>query len=166
MDCRRYVHGYLKADWLQLIGAWVMRLMIWIVISLPILGLAQSSDEIAVRALIDNFFVAMEKKDMTSLVAMFDVKAPGFEATKQRMQRLFTNNEGIEISKSIIRKLDIDGAKGTARVSMEMTAVDVQTKAPADRFGKMDFLFRVVKAEGTWKVSQFVPTVEDLAEES
>jgi len=124
---------------------------------------AQTSEETALRALADNFFAAYQKEDIEALRSMMDVKSPDFAAAKQNLQKVFADNEQIEINGLTIRIRSLQASKATFRASLEMKAVDAKTKAPASGFGKMDFTVSAVKEDGAWRVSAFLPTAEDLA---
>ncbi|HTG16676.1 MAG TPA: tetratricopeptide repeat protein, partial [Blastocatellia bacterium] len=154
---------YLTSRWLQFIQEWARRAVIGLIVFAPMLAFAQSPEEPALRALVDKFFAAYQKEDINELQSMMDVKSPDFPATKQQIQKVFSDNEKIEIRNLTIRKLSPDGAKWTVRVSLEMSAVDEKTKAAAAGFGKMDFTLRAVKEDDGWKVLQFLPSAEDLA---
>ncbi len=134
-----------------------------LVISAPMFAFAQAPDETAIRALVDSFFAAYQKEDISGVESMLNIKSPDFAATKQQLQRVFTENEKIEIKGLTVRKLALDGAKATVRVNLELSAVDKKTKAAATGFGEMDFTLRAVKEAGAWKVWQFMPSVEKLA---
>jgi CHAT domain-containing protein/Tfp pilus assembly protein PilF len=154
---------YLTSRLLQFIRAGALRAVIGLIVCAPMLAFAQSPEEIALRALVDKFFAAYQKEDINELQSMMDGKSPDFPATKQQIQKVFSDNEKIEIRNLTIRKLSLDGAKGTVRVSLEMSAVDEKTKAAAAGFGKMDFTLRAVKDDGVLKIRQFMPSAEDLA---
>jgi CHAT domain-containing protein/Tfp pilus assembly protein PilF len=125
--------------------------------------LAQSTDETAVRALLDRFFVAYQKEDLTGIESLLSARSTDLAATKQRIQKVFTETEQLEIKGLTIRRLTVDGTKAVARVNLELSAVDRKTKAAAAGFGKMALTLRAVKEDDVWKVWQFIPSAEDLA---
>jgi CHAT domain-containing protein len=153
---------YLTDRWLQFFQAWATRCIIGLIVCAPMLAFAQAPDEAAIRALVDNFFVAYQKGNINDVESLLDAKSPDFTGTKQQLQKVFTENEKIEIKGLAIRKLTLDGVKGAVRVTFEMSAVDKKTKSAAAGFGKMDFILRVVKEDGAWKVWQFMPSAEDM----
>jgi CHAT domain-containing protein/tetratricopeptide (TPR) repeat protein len=148
---------------LEFVHGWAVRSIISLIVCAPMLTFAQSPDETALRALVDNFFVAYQKADIEAVQPMLDVKAPDYAAIRQQIQKVFADNERIEIKDLIIRKVTLDGAKATMRVSLEMSTVDKKTKAAGVGFGKMDFTLRAVKKDGAWKVWTFLSSVEDMA---
>src|ERR1700686_1297648 len=149
--------------WLQFIQGWAVRVTVSLVICAPMLAFAQSPDEAAIRAMVDTFFVAYQNGNIKDVEVLLDAKSPDFAVTKQQLQKVFTENEKIEIKGLAIRKLTLDGVKAAARAIFEMSAVDKKTKSAAGGFGKMDFMLRVVKQDGAWKIWQFMPSAEDLA---
>ena len=154
---------HLLARWSQSVQASAARCLISLIICAPTLGFGQAPDEAAVRALVNNFFVAYQNGNIDYVASFLDAKSPKFAGTKQQLQKVFTENEKIEITGLAIRKLTLDGANGAARVTVEMSAVDRKTKSAAAGFGKMDFTLRVIKEDGAWKVRQFMSSADDLA---
>ncbi|MEK6299738.1 MAG: CHAT domain-containing protein [Acidobacteriota bacterium] len=196
---------YIKVSWPRFINSWAVRSIITLLACAPMLVFAQSTEETALRALAENFFAAYQKEDIEALQSMMVLTSPDFAATKQQIQKVFADNEKIEIKGLTVRKLTLAGAKATLRVSLEMSALDAKTKVAAAGFGTMDFTLRAVKqdlsavkqdplpgnqdvravkqdplagnqdvravkqdvpraaTEPAWKVSQFLPSAEDLA---
>jgi CHAT domain-containing protein/Tfp pilus assembly protein PilF len=127
------------------------------------LSFAQSTDEAAVRALVERFFVAYQKEDMPGIESLLSAKSPDFAATKQRIQKTFTDAEQLEIKDLTDRRLTVDGAKAVVRVNLQMTAIDRKTKAAAAGFGKMALTLRAAKEDDVWRVWQLIPSGDDFA---
>lgn len=148
---------------LRLVRRTALTLTIALIVCGSAVSLAQSTDETAVRALVESFFVAYQKEDLTGIESLLSARSPDLAATKQRIQKVFTETEQLDIKGPTIRKLTVDGTKATARVNLEISAVDRKTRAAAAGFGKMDITLRAMKEDGAWKVWQFMSSAEDLA---
>lgn len=129
----------------------------------PSLSLAQSSDEPVIRSLVERFFIAYQKEDLAGIESLLDDKSPELAATKQRIQKVFTDTEQLEIKGPAIRKLKVEGTTALVRVNLEMSAIDRKTKAAAPGLGKMDLTVRAAKEGDEWKVWQFLPSADDFA---
>lgn len=127
------------------------------------ISLAQSSDETEVRALVERFFVAYQKEDPAGIESLLSARSPDLSATKQRVQKVFSETEQLEIKNLTIRRLTVDRAKALARVNLEMTGIDRKTRAAAAGLGKMALTLRAQKEDGVWKLWQFLPSAEDFA---
>lgn len=140
-----------------------LSLMVVLVVCASAISLPQSTDESAVRALVDRFFAAYQKEDLSGIESLLSAGSPDLAATKQRIQKTFTDTEQLEIKGLTIRKLTVEGTKRTARVNLEISAIDRKTKAAAAGFGKMDLTLRAIQEDGVWKVWQFLPSGDDFA---
>lgn len=124
---------------------------------------AQSPDEADVRALADRFFAAYQKEDSAAIASLLSAKSPELAATKQRIQKVFTETEQLEIRNLRVHRLTVEGQKAIARVTVEMSAVDRKTGSAAVGFGKLALTLRAEKEDGVWKVWQFLPSGDDFA---
>jgi CHAT domain-containing protein len=154
---------HLTARWSQFVRALAATCIVILIVSAPMLVFAQGPDEAAIRAVVDRFFVAYQNGNIKDVESLLDARSPDFAGTQQQLEKIFTENEKIEIKGLAIRKVTSDGVKAAARVTFEMSAVYKKTKSAAGGFGKMDFILRVVKEDGAWKVRQFMPSAEELA---
>jgi CHAT domain-containing protein/tetratricopeptide (TPR) repeat protein len=146
--------------------AGVMRrcsLVLMLVVCIPVTHFAQSDDERAVRELVNSFFAAYQKGDLKVIESLLSAKSPDYAATKEKIQKVLADTEKLEIKNLTVRRLNIDGSVAAVRILAAMSALDRKTKAPARGFGKMDFTLRAAKENGSWKVSQFLTSAEDLA---
>ena len=126
-------------------------------------AILQSSDETTLRALVTEFFTTITKKDLDGFTRLWSMKSPDFTARKQEMQKLFAEQEKIEVKGLTIRKVTVDGEKAQARVEVELIAVEAKTGKPAASFGKRNRTLHCVKEEGMWKVWREASAEEELA---
>lgn len=126
---------------------------------------AQSVDEIAVRALVERFFIAYQKEDLEGLMSLWNEKSPDLAAGRQSLQRTFDAYEKIQLTGLTVRKLNAVGEQFLVRLVFEMSAADAKTGQPASGMGKKQRTLRLVTLGGAWKVWQYLPSEEDLARE-
>jgi tetratricopeptide (TPR) repeat protein len=127
-------------------------------------GAATAADEMALRALAQEFYAAYAKKDLDGFIGLWSAKAPDLASRRQAIRKLFAENEKIEVKSLVIPKITIDGGKAKLRVDVEMNAIETKTGKPAAGLGKMIRALHGVKEEGAWKVWREAPAVEDLAD--
>src|SRR5260370_11437694 len=115
-------------------------------------GSASAADEAALRALAEQFYAAPAKKDLDGFLQLWSAKAPALAARRQTMEKLFADNEKIEVKGVVIRKTALEGETAKLRVEVEMNAIEVKTGKPAAGLGKMIRLLEGVKEQGGWRV--------------
>src|SRR5262245_37063348 len=98
---------------------------------------AAAADEVALRALAEEFYTGYAKKDLEGFIQLWSAKAPELAARRQTMQKLFADHEKIEVKGPVIRKIAVDGEKAKLRVEVEIIAIEVKTGKPAAGLGKM-----------------------------
>src|SRR5262245_31373129 len=89
-----------------------------------------STHEAAVRALVEQFLATYAKKDLESLMRLFSTKSPDLPARKESLQKVFADNDHIEIVSLSIIKLNVNGDQANARVLLEMNGLDTKTGKP------------------------------------
>lgn len=124
---------------------------------------ASAADEAALRTLAEEFYAAYPKKDLDCFLRLWSAKAPELAARRETMQKLFAENEKIEVKGLAIRKMAVEPEKAMLRVEFEMNAIEVKTGKPATDLGKMNRALEGVKEDGAWKVWREAPAEEDLA---
>src|SRR5690242_14778918 len=122
-----------------------------------------AADNTALRALVEEMYGSYVKKDLDGFVRLWSARSPELAARRETMQKVFVDNEKIEVKGLVIRKMGVEGEKAKLRIEVEMGAIAVKTGKPADGLGKMVYALEAVKEEGAWKVWREVPAEEDLA---
>jgi len=122
-----------------------------------------AADNTALRALVEEFYGSYAKKDLDGFLRLWSANSPELAARRETMQKLFVDNEKIEVKHLVIRKMGVEGEKAKLRVEVEMGAIEVKTGKPAAGFGKMVRALEYMKEEGAWKVWREAPAAEDLA---
>ncbi len=122
-----------------------------------------AADEVALRALAQEFYAGYAKKDLDGLFRLWSAKAPGLAARRQTMQKFFADNEKIEVKGLVIRQLAVEGEKAKLRIEVELNALEVKTGKPTAGLGKMMRALEVVKEGEAWKVWREASAEEDLA---
>jgi len=122
---------------------------------------AAQTEEAALRAVVEKFYAAYGKKDLTGVMALWSEKAPDFATTRQTMQQQLANEDFTFGSPSISR-IKVEGEKAGLRVTVELTAIN--TKSKQQRQERMVHNLAFVKESGEWKVWRYAAAVNDLAE--
>ncbi len=124
---------------------------------------AAAADEVALRALAEEFYTCYATKDLDGFLKLWSAKAPELAARRQIQQRYFADFEKIEVKGLVIRELEVKAEKARLRVSLEVNPIEARTGKPASGFGKTIRVLEGVKEEGAWKVWREAPAEEDLA---
>lgn len=120
-------------------------------------------DDASLRSLVDAFFRAWAERDLDGYLRLWAARAPGLDARKQVMQRVFTDHEKIEVKTPIIHRLSVADGKARLRVNVEIRAVDAKTGKPAAGFGLRRRVMECVREEGVWRVWREESATDDLA---
>src|SRR5262249_2280906 len=91
---------------------------------------AAAADELALRALAEEFYASYAKKDLDGFLRLWSARAPELAARRQTMQKLFADHEKIEVKGLVIRKMAVEAEKAKLRVELEMSAIEVKTGKP------------------------------------
>jgi tetratricopeptide (TPR) repeat protein len=122
---------------------------------------AVQTEEAALRAVVEKFYVAYGKKDLAGVMALWSEKSPDSATAKQALQQQFAN-EDYTFGSPVISRVRMEGEKVSLRVMVDFTAINLQNKQ--SRKGQMVRNFGLVKESGEWKVWRYVPAVDELAE--
>lgn len=126
---------------------------------------AQTADETAIQKVILDGYRAYATRDAAGLFALFSERSPYLPEFKLYFQQEFSRNEKTKIESmkvNLLRKIEFEGDKATARVYSEIKATYTDTGRPAEGFGDTDHILRFVKEDGVWKVWQFSDTAQEL----
>lgn len=121
-----------------------------------------SADESALRTLAGEFFAAYAKNDLNGFLQLWSAKSPGLDSRKRMTQKLFADNEKIEINSLAVRKVIVSGEKAQVRLAVKMSAVEAKTGKPAGDFGENRVL-HCIKEEGVWKIWREASAEGELA---
>src|SRR5262252_2589191 len=94
-------------------------------------------DDPTVRAVISRYFDCFARKDLPDLLKLWSSKAPDPDSRKEKLEQLFAANN-IEVRNLSVQKLTVTGSQSSARIQIEIDAVDAKTGKPADGFGQMN----------------------------
>ena len=124
-----------------------------------------SSDETALRDVIDRYFATYTAKDIEGMASLWSQTAPNLKPTKDRLQEFFTLNKQIEIRNLRVRELQIKQDRATALITLEVAAVDTLTSKPVLNLGKRTQNLSFVKEGTEWKVQNDASAEATLASE-
>jgi CHAT domain-containing protein/TolA-binding protein len=131
----------------------------------PLTTRAQTVDEAAIQKVILDGYRAYATRDAAALFSLFSERSPYLPEFKLYFQQEFSRNEKTKIESmkvNLLRKIEFDNDKATARVYAEIHAIYTDTGRAAEGFGDTDQTLRFVKENGVWKVWQFFDTAEEL----
>jgi CHAT domain-containing protein/Tfp pilus assembly protein PilF len=123
----------------------------------------QTADEDAIHTLINRYFAAYAKEDLEAITDLWSNKSPDLSAHRKTLERLFADNDHIEVNGLSVRWLKIDGAAAQARVSLAISAVEAKTGRPAGGFGRRNRSFQFEKEAGAWKIRREESSETELA---
>src|SRR5262249_46187985 len=115
-------------------------------------GVSQSGDEAAIRALVERYFAAYEKKDLEAMVELWSDKSPDLANAKVRAKETFRVNDQIEMKNLRFRQLKVEGDRATVLVTLDASAIDATTRRPRDGFGKQTQTIIFERAAGEWRI--------------
>lgn len=155
---------YFAKQWRQCITPmWGLVFVVCLALGAPPPTAAQAADESALRALLERFFAAYQKKDMAGLTTLWSKAAPDSAAGEQEMRRTLDNEE-IRLNRLAVPDVRVEGDKASARVVADLSAVDAKPGAGATGRGRKSYVFHFVREGGEWKIWRYVSGEEDLAE--
>jgi CHAT domain-containing protein/TolA-binding protein len=131
----------------------------------PLATRAQTADEAAIQKVVLDGYRAYATRDAAALFSLFSERSPYLPEFKLYFRQEFSRNEKTKIESAdvrLLRKIEFEGEKATARVYAEIRATYTDTGRPAEGFGDTDHILRFVKEDGVWKLWQFVDTAEEL----
>jgi CHAT domain-containing protein/ketosteroid isomerase-like protein len=123
--------------------------------------ISQSSDEAAIRQVIEEFFSAYAREDIDAIAALW--KKNDFSTQKNKLERLFADFDRMEVSAVSLRSIRIDGDSAQLIVSVEINAVGSKTGKPASDFGKQNRSFHLVREAGAWRIDREESAEAELA---
>ena len=124
---------------------------------------AQSSDEAALRALVDKFYDAFQKKNLDGLMSLWCEQCPERAQARRSLRKTFAMDERVEARVLALSRLELNGERARARVSVELSAAEAAAVAPARGLGRLEQTFEFRKSGGVWKVWRYAPSEDDLA---
>lgn len=104
-----------------------------------------SSEQAAIKLLIERQFKALNERNPEAYMATVDPNSPGFEPTKSTISEVFKRNLKYEPTK--IEILGISENEAKVRIEQTTTKID----GPAFRDNKMIILHTLRKSNGEWK---------------
>ena len=124
---------------------------------------AQSSDEAALRALVDKFYLTFQKKDLDGLMSLWCEQCPERAPARRGLRRTFVADERIEVGGLDVRGVELKGEQASARVSVEVREFEAATGKPVKGFGRLENTFDFRKSAGAWKIWRYAPSEDELA---
>jgi CHAT domain-containing protein/uncharacterized protein HemY len=123
----------------------------------------QSPDEASLRTIVEEFYAMYPKKDLQGFLRLWSEKSPDLAARRKAMEKLFADNDKVEVKSVMIGRTQTEGEYASLRATVELSAGEARAGNPAREFGKMNRAFRFVKEDGRWKILRELSVAEDIA---
>jgi CHAT domain-containing protein/Flp pilus assembly protein TadD len=122
---------------------------------------AAQAEEASLRAVVEKFFAAYGKKDLAGMMALWSEKSPDLAVYKKTVEQQFATDD-FSFSNPMVSRVKVEGDKASLRVTVDLTAINLQSKQ--SRQERMVRNFGFVKEGSEWKVWRYVSAANDLAE--
>jgi CHAT domain-containing protein len=124
-------------------------------------GTPTSSQEAALRQLVERFFAAYGRKNLDALLPLWSQDSPNVAAHKQSLEQQFAT-EDFSFATPAISRIVVEGDKASLRTTVDLTAINLKSKKKREQ--RLVNNFELINAGGEWKVWRSAPAVNDLAE--
>jgi len=121
-------------------------------------------DKVSLHALVDRLYAAYAEEKLEEFFSQWSLKSSDLTSRRQQLQKLFADNERIEVRSVTLLKMKVDGERASLRVVVEMGTTQGKTGEVAAGFGRMIRALKCIKEDGQWKVMREVEAEEELAE--
>jgi len=122
---------------------------------------ALAKDEAELRTVVEKFFELYAKEDLEGVMKLWSEKSPDYAERKKAMAENFAK-EDYRFSNLAITRMKVDGDKASLRASLEMKAIDTQT-----RYERIDHMVRsviLINEDKSWKIWRYLPATRELSE--
>jgi CHAT domain-containing protein/Tfp pilus assembly protein PilF len=119
------------------------------------------SEEAALRAVVESYYVACGKKDLAGVIALWSEKSPNLAAYRQTLQQQFAS-EDLSYGSPAVWLVKVENERASLRVTIALTSINLKSQQKSDR--RLILSFELVKEGGAWKVWRSASAAEDLAE--
>jgi CHAT domain-containing protein/Tfp pilus assembly protein PilF/ketosteroid isomerase-like protein len=123
-------------------------------------GSAPSSDESAVRAVVEKYFALHAAEDIDGVMSLWSEKSPDHASLKQNLQRQFAT-EDFSFSDPMISRVKVEIEKAGLRAMTNLSALNPKSNQKREQRIARNFAF--VREAGQWKVWRAAPAEDDLA---
>src|SRR5262249_26927356 len=120
-----------------------------------------SSDQEALRALVEKYFALYASKDLDGLMGLWSEKSPDRSSLKQNLERQFAT-ESYSLSLPTISRVKVEEDKVSLRATAHLTVIGL--KSDQKRELQLARNFVLVWEERKWKFWRCASAEEDLAE--
>lgn len=125
---------------------------------------AQTTDEAAVRQLIEKFLSAYQKRDADALTSLWSVERPAGESGREELQRALAEVGKFEVKSYSLNKIAFKADQARAEIVLEVAPRDREVKANVAA-GKINRTIRMVRRNDEWKIARYAASEEELAAE-
>ena len=133
-----------------------------LLISSPALSQAQSHEEANAWRVVEQFFVALEQKDIAKVTALWSEKSPEFMIGRQILQHIFSANRTITVKSLRQDKIVVEKDRTTVQLTAELIVTSAQPgSTPTPRHSRRTI--QLVNEGGVWKIWKHTTAQDELA---
>jgi CHAT domain-containing protein/Tfp pilus assembly protein PilF len=118
-------------------------------------------EDAAMRAAVESYFAACDRKDLAGVVALWSDRSPSLATHKQSLQQLFAS-EDLSDGRPAISRVKVEDEKASLRATIARTSINLKNRQKSEQ--RLIINFELVKEAGGWKVWRYALAAEDLAE--
>jgi CHAT domain-containing protein len=125
---------------------------------------SQSTDESEIRAVVQKFFEAVQRKDTEVLKSLWSQKSPGHAGTKESSQPTLGALSNVDLSSLSVNGMSVAASESTVWVSARMSNGNSKTDKAAGAPGPTNLTIHLAKEGAAWKVTRWGSSEEELAD--
>lgn len=123
-----------------------------------------SADETVIKTVVTQFLEAFSKKNISVIASLLGENSPNFAMEKQKIEKLFAENENIIVNNVVFGKIEIKNERAKVYVNAEISTTDLKTgKNSGGAFGSSNRFFELFEEKGNWKISEEMSAEKELA---
>lgn len=120
----------------------------------------QGSEESALRAVMEKFFAAHEKKDLAQMLALWSEKSPDYTASRQAFEKRLAEAD-YGFTQPEISGITITGEKASLRCRVDLTVTKPGDAEPVQAHWVRNI--SLVKEGGQWKIARDTSVIGEVA---
>lgn len=124
---------------------------------------AQTNNDAAFTALLQDFFAAYEKKDLAGLARLWTADAPEWPAYKQKIERIFAASGEIKAQSHKLVRTEAETSGVWLWVNAEVSGNDKTTGSAMAELGKMSLAVFCQRRQAEWKIARALSAFDHLA---
>ncbi|HKX29059.1 MAG TPA: tetratricopeptide repeat protein, partial [Blastocatellia bacterium] len=120
-----------------------------------------SSEEEALRVVVERYFAAYGRKDLDGVVALWSEHSPNLAVFKEGLQQQFASEE-LRFGSPTLSRIKIENERAGLRVTIPQVSINLKSRERRERQSIRSF--ELAKEAGEWKIRRSVSAADELAE--